>query len=80
MKSGMTENKYDMTIILKSFTLFASKQLVKDSEMSSNASFLVVFSCPNNLDLNPPRDLFIVLSFVNYHFASLAVEITKLHN
>ena len=43
MKSGKTVT-YDMTIILKSFTLFASKQLVEDSEMSSNTSFLVVLS------------------------------------
>ena len=68
-----------MTIILKSFALFASKQLVEYSEMSSNTSFLVVLSWPNNLHLNPPRDLFIVLSYVDHHFALPAVEITKLH-
>ena len=33
--------------------------------MSSNISFLVVSSFSNNLDLNQPRDLFKVLSFVN---------------
>ena len=33
--------------------------------MSSNTPFLVVSSFSNNLDLNPLRDLFIVLSFVN---------------
>ena len=56
----------------KDFYLFRFSVIGRRFEMSSNISFLVVLSCSNNLDFNPARDLYIVLSFVNYRFALLA--------
>ena len=56
----------------KVFYLFRFSVIGRRFEMSSNISFLVVLSCSKNLDFNPARDLYIVLSFVNYRFALLA--------
>ena len=56
----------------KVFYLFRFSVIGRRFEMSSNISFLVVLSSSNNLDFNPARDLYIVLSFVNYRFALLA--------
>ena len=56
----------------KVFYLLRFSVIGRRFEMSSNISFLVVLSCSNNLDFNPARDLYIVLSFVNYRFALLA--------
>ena len=56
----------------KVFYLLRFSVIGRRFEMSSNISFLVVLSCSNNLDFNPARDLYIVISFVNYRFALLA--------
>ena len=56
----------------KVFYPFRTSTIGRRFEMSPNISFLVVLSCSNNLDFNPARDLYIVISFVNYRFALLA--------
>ena len=70
MESRRSKKRYDMKIILKSFTLFAPQQLAEDLKCPPTYPFLSFYHVRTTWILI--RDLYIVLSFVNYRFALLA--------